>query len=591
MARTGAKPQQRDGRVDLLDVAMIMVIVAVAGFLLWRIDHPIGARPDSWSEAQVIISGWGYAQSGFWSHAGLPQYQVGPPVDPYFLYTSYPALSNLLYGALHVAGADVHGAHRLPAILCSLIALWVWFRLILLIGDRTTASFATIALASSFGFLAYADNIHTQAYPLPLQLAALLCCARATTVEGAAGRKWLLGAGACAFVVALITVELHLWLPIACAGIGLPLRRGLSLRAAAVVAFAITLGLAVQWSQSRFGSPVPAEERLSLSESIYRRSIGFEAAVDTPRDAAGARLTIGTYPFFVAQRFGGFYRIPIGMLALLAILAVAAARARSGQRWPPSCILLLPLLVAGLAWFATMMQQSAVHPAALRQLLPFYALVLGILWNETLHAWSAKGRWTLLKTVLVLAALLSAGLHAWKTWDDVRDHSGPLKSGLEGLEQLPRDAVVLTNDHLTPFVRYWSRRPTYWTPNGLPMIGERSYLDLTFHYLRQLYDGRVPRLVYVYRFVGENPADAAAKGLEGDPLLRLLVTGHTKPFATNAEREHALRTLLGAAETHCPRLLAGGSWIAFEMGPVIAPIMQLYQSGTVPTVRELPPPI
>lgn len=93
-----------------------------------------------------------------------------------------------------VAGAEAHGAYRLPAIACSLIALWIWFTLVCLIGDRTTASFATLALASSFGFLAYADNIHAQAYPLPLQLAALLCCARAAAVEGAARRKWLLGA-------------------------------------------------------------------------------------------------------------------------------------------------------------------------------------------------------------------------------------------------------------------------------------------------------------------------------------------------------------------------------------------------------------
>jgi 4-amino-4-deoxy-L-arabinose transferase-like glycosyltransferase len=563
------------------------VIAAVGAFLLWRIDAPIGVRADSWSEAQVMISGWGYAQDGFLRHAGLPQYQVGPPVDPYFLYSGYPSLSNILYGALHIAGADVHSAYRLPAILCSLIALWIWFQLIRFVVDRQTAVFATVALATSAGFLAYADNIHAQAYPLPFQFAALLCCARALAIDATGARKWLLAAAACAFVVSLLTVELHLWLPVACTGIGLALRRRLSFRAGAAVGLAIAAGLAVQWSQSRLGSPVPAKERPGLTESLYRRSIGFDEAVDTPHEDSGTRLTIGGYPRFLAQRFAFFYGAPIWMLALVTIVALAAARVRGAPTERPAVALLGVLLAAGLPWLAIMMQQSAVHPSALRQLLPCYALALGILWSETMHAWRERRRPALLPALLALS-LLSVGLHARRAWEEAHARSGNVGTRLENLAQLPPDAVILTNDHLVPFVRYSARRPAYFVPNGLPRTGMRTYMDLTLHYLRDLYGGQLPNLVYVYRLAQTSPP-AIAAAVERDELLRLLVTGHTRALS-EGKLGVALGAVLSGRGSHCPILLRGQSWVAFDMRPVIDPILRLYAGGTVPTLREMPPP-
>lgn len=573
----------------------VMVVIAVVGavgvFLLWRIDHPLGVRADSWSEAQVVISGWNYARDGFTSYAGLPQYQVGPPADPYFMYSSYPPLSNLLYGMLHVAGVDARGMHRLPAIAASLIALWVWFTLVAAVADRATAAFATVGLGTSFAFLAYADNIHVQAYPLPLQLAAVLCCARAVVEKGAAARWWVAGALVCAFAVSLITVEQHFWLPIASAGIGWPLGRGVRWRLGVAVAAAMALGLTLQWAQGRLGSPVPLEERPSLVQSLHRRSIGFDEAVDTPRDAAGRRLRVAAYPYHLATRLEGFYRMPLAVLALLPALAVMAVRARAsrGKRWPPACSLLGVFFVAGLAWLVIMMQQSAVHPAALRQLLPCYALTLGMLWAEGLRIFWSRQMGTLLGAVVVAAALISAGLHARRGWDEVKAYASPTPTPLSDLGRLPANVVVLTNDHMVPLVRYWARRPTYWVPNALPRRGERTYMDLTLSYLRKLHGGRLPRLVYVYTFRDGSMAGVAA-ALETDSLLRLLVSGHTRRAADPVERGHALRALLEAG-SHCPILLRGPTWVAFDMSPVTETIMRLYAGHGTPAIRDMPPPV
>ena len=146
----------------------------------------------------------------------------------------------------------------------------------------------------------------------------------------------------------------------------------------------LLIGGGLQWLQGRVGSPVPPEDRPSFAENLYRRSIGFADALDTPLDASGKRLTLATYPGYMMRRLSEFYRVPVWVVPLLMLIGfvgVVPPRAPPTQ-WPTQVRLLLIFLLAAFGWMGTMMQQTAVHPATMRQLLPFWALLVGVVWTQ-----------------------------------------------------------------------------------------------------------------------------------------------------------------------------------------------------------------
>jgi hypothetical protein len=582
------------------------VIVSVAVILLLRMGDPLGVRPDSWSEAEVIASGWGYAASGFLAYAGLPQHQIGPPVDPYYLYANYPVLSNVLYGVLHLFGADVHGLYRLPVIFASLAALWLWYQLVARVVDRATGVAAVIALATSAGFLSYADNIHQQAYPMAPQFGALLCLVIALAPETKRQRPWVVGCALCLLLVGLLTVELHAWLIIAAVGYVVLFRPRVRWQWLPLLVLPLLAGVALQWLQGRVGSPVPPEDRPSFTENLYRRSIGFAEAVDTPHGAGGRQLTLATYPGYMIDRFSEFYRVPIWVVPLLILIGfVGTVPARAPpMHWPAQVKLLLILFAAALGWMCTMMQQTSVHPATMRQLLPFWALLLAVVWTQAIRvAFDAR----VFAVWRVLVPLVAVGLmvpQAASLWSSLRMHWDPryrdpiiMDAGwsesveLGPLHGLPADSVILTNHNRLPLIRYWSRRPTYLAsdsiPPGIPI--RRTWFDLSVNYLRGLYHDQLPHLVFLYRVLRPTPENIAAT-LARDPLLRVLTTGSFDPLLTPDAQRRAVQAFRGDIPAACPVLVRSGNWRVFDMTPILPDLAHRISGEPIPKLKEMPAP-
>lgn len=582
-----------------------LVIELVAVILLLRLGDPIGVRPDSWSEAEVIVSGWGYASSGWLAFAGLPQHQVGPPVDPYYLYANYPVASNLLYGVLHRLGADAHGLYRIPAVGASLLALGIWYLLIARLIDRAVAAAAVVALASTAGFLSYADNIHQQAYPLAPQLGALFCLVRALATTGTRQRRWLGACAVCLLLVGLITVELHAWLVIA--GLGyVVLFRPPSVRWHHLALIApLLVGALLQSAQVHLGSPVPPDARPSLAASLYRRSLGFAVAGDTPIDASGQRLGLATYPGYMARQLQEFYRVPLWSIPLLLFAAFAGTVTWRGPpaRWPAALKLLLVFLAAALGWMSTMMQQTAVHPATMRQLLPFWALLVAVVW---VHAARRVGdphapwRWRVLLPALAfgLAIVQTQSLAASVRMHFERSYRDPLvmdagwfePDDFAPLRTLPRDSVILTNHNRLPLIRYWSQRPVYLAANWVPAATavQRTWLDLSVSYVRELYAPAAPHLVFLYRVVPPT-AEAVASLFDRDPLLRALLTGSFDTPPTAAAHARAVAVFQGTSAPACPILVRGSNWRVFDLTPIQPKLLRRF-SASAPPLRDMPPP-
>jgi len=582
------------------------VIAVVAVLLLIRLGDPLGVRPDSWSEAEVIVSGWGYAASGFLAYAGLPQHQIGPPVDPYYLYANYPVLSNVLYGVLHQLGADAYGLYRLPVILTSLAALWLWYQLVARVIDRATGVAAVIALATSAGFLSYADNIHQQAYPMAPQFGALLCVVVALAAETKQQRPWLIGCGLCLLLVGLLTVELHAWLVIGIAGYVLLFRRRARWHWLPLLIVPLLVGIVLQSLQGRVGSPVPPDDRPSFGENVYRRSLGFAEAVDTPRDSSGKRLTLGTYPGYMVERFKEFYHVPVWVLPVLLLVGFVGAgtpRASPAQ-WPPQVKLLLILLLAAFGWMGTMMQQTAVHPATLRQLLPFWALLLAVVWTQSLRAALDPRAFILWRVALPLLALALLVPQAHSLWSSLRMHWDPsyrdpviMDAGwsesveLGPLRQLPADSVILTNHNRLPLIRYWSHRPTYLASNSVPpgVPVQRTWFDLSVNYLRGLYAEKLPHLVFLYRVLGPTPQNIAAT-LAHDALLRALTTGSFDALQSAEQQQRGVQAFRGAVPAACPVIMRGGNWRVFDMTPIMPELLRRIGGASIPKLKEMPAP-
>jgi hypothetical protein len=599
IARRGAAPR------SAADAAIAFLICVVAAILLYRTSDPLGVRADSWSEAEVLISGMGYVRSGFVAFAALPQHQPGPPVDPYFLYANYPVLSNVLNGVLRGLGADGPGWFRLPAIAASLLAIWLWYRLVARVIDRPTAAAATLALASSFGFLAYADNIHQQAYPLAPQLGALLCLVIGVAPETRHRGRWLLGCSLCLLLVSLFTIELHLWLLIAIAGYVLLFGASVHRRWLLLLALPLGAGLALQWLQGQIGSPVPPEDRPSFTENLYRRSIGFDEAMDTPFDATGQPITVATYPRFILGRFAEFYLLPMWVVPLLLLPAYIGSGPPTWRptRWPAELKLLAILLAAPLGWMCTMMQQTAVHPATMRQFLPFYALLLGVLWTQCVRGTvDARHHW-LWRGALALAVVATLVPHCQATWSNLRMHSDhayihplilepgwPESEDLGRLRGMADDGVILTNHNRAPLIRYWSGRPTYLAPNYLATMGgsESNWLLLTLRYLRELYPTQPPRILYLYQIDREVP-DYLETAMT-DPLLRLLTTGDRAPIRSRQALQDAGRALDGRVPAACPILAGGTDWRLFDMTPIMPILSPSVDQLPAPTLKDMPPP-
>ena len=613
-----SEPQTPDGhrRTPLAGkLVLTIVLIAVAAFLAWRSGDPIGIRTDSWSEANAIISGQYYARAGLLANWGAAQHQVVTdthPSDLFFLYTRYPVGSNLINGIWQIAGVHTVAMYRILPSLCSLAAVLLWFTLYRRLAGPTVAVVAAVTMALSYGFLAYADNIYFHGYAMLASVAAMCCYVRAMQADRHRLR-WFLLTALLMFVTAWFTWEYHLWMVLFIALYALlfkcPVRRPYLL----LLGLPLIVALAMQAAQRRLAfadvrveaTSDDGQQKEGILDDIYRRTLGFAEATDTPRG-----VTLATYPKYLLLRYYKFYGLPaVGAVALLLMLLMTGGRAPWRVRgWTDAERLVVILLVAGSGWWLIMLQHTSVHPHVTRQGLAGYSLLMALAW---VHCWRAlrSGAWPATGRVVagVLALVLcypeleglysDVQLHRIEQYDAGRERNdaGVIESRqLSELESLvPPGAVILTNHNRRPLMRLWTGRPVY--SGHLSVIPRddkehgRMMIELRFNHLRELYNDHLPPLYYVY-LVRTSTVEAAA----GDPLLCFLVVGS---FAGDGEtRERAIPILVEAwatghsARSFCPIVGRVGNMLVFDLTPAIPYFRQAWSGKDFPTPREFGPP-
>lgn len=614
--RTPADPRRgtESGRRRVLTGRAVLglVLVAVAAFLAWRSGDPIGVRNDSWSDANVLVTGWNYAREGLRAHAGAPQHQLitdqNPP-DPYFLYTGYPAGANLVNGIWQVAHIKAEWVYRLLPAACSLASVVLWFSLLRRFAGESVAVVAAIALALSYGFLAYADNLHFHAYAALTSVAAAHSYVQALEAGRQRRWPWFLLTAVFMFVTACFTWEYHLWMLLFFALFALlfkcPVRRPLL----ALLALPLLAALALQTLQRHLalasqtlGSESPGAGFLA---DVYRRTLGFATAVDTPPG-----LTLSGYPTFLGLRYYEFYGVPaIAAVGLLVMLLMRGRRApwQVGS-WATEERLLVILLAAGAGWWVVMLQHTAVHPHVMRQGLAGYALLMGIAW---VHCWRTAraaalprvGRAAAIVLALVLGYPQLEGLvcdiriHVQDYGLDDRERGGATAISLQQLSALrwavPPGAVILTNHHAPPLLRVWSGRPVYRGNNiryPFNASNARVVLELSFNHLRDLYADHLPPLYYVYTLNSCSPESVFAE----DSLLGFLLIGSP---AGGTEAWSAAEPILAEALQHgrsdksvCPIVACVGDLLVFDLQPMVPRFRTAWTDLGFPTRHQFGPP-
>jgi len=610
----GAQPPRRTAPGRRARLLLAIVLLAVAAFLVQRGGDPVGVRMDSWSDSNVIVSGRNYARLGLFANYGVAQHQVvtdrNPP-DPFFLYTNYPPASNLINGLWQIAGVTSERLYRLLPAACSLLAVLVWFGLFERFAGPAVAAVGAITMATSWGFLAYADNLHFHAYAFLLCALAVHCLVRALAPHTRHRRRWLLLMGALVFLMALFTWEYHLWILLFTAAYALlftcPIRRSRLL----LLILPLVLAVALQSAQRRaafaranVASASDGRHALGFVDHLYRRTIGFDIAEDTPEG-----LSLKGYPAYEALRFYKFYGIPFAA-AVAMIVAVLAQGRRAPWRvsqWTPDERLLVALTVASPAWWLTMMQHSSVHPHVLRHALAAYSLLMALVWVRSWRMIRSSGSDAaaqILPAILAVALLCphvdgticNLRLHWTADFYDPRQRSDmgrQVSREYAPLQQVvPPGAVIFTNSLVAP-MRVFAERPVYcatfypYPPNDPK--NARFFIETRFNHLRELYGDRLPSMHYVYDTGEIDPEKLAA----GDPLLRLLALGpqYRRPTAasecTAILREAAPR---GRSDrSFCPIVMMDRKLIVFRMDPLVPTLRQMFDRFGFPSLRDFGP--
>ena len=448
-------------------IALAVVLIAVSAFLLERSNAPPGVRTDSWSDANVLISGQNYAHEGLFSRWGAAQHQLitdqNPP-DLFFLYNRYPVGPNLINGLWQSAGVKSPDVYRLLPTACSLLSVLLWFGVYKQIAGQTVAVVAAVTMALSYGFLAYADNLHFHAYAMLTSVAAMRCYLRAVHPDEHQRLRWFWLTGLWMFATAWLTWEYHLWMVLFIAVYALLFKCPVRRPYLALLGLPLLIALALQTAQQHLAfAEVPAEadqEEIQAGgflESVYERTLGFDKAADTPRG-----LTLAGYPRFLLLRYYMFYGLPaFAALAMLLMLLMRDRRRPWKVRdWPDETKLLVVLLCAGLGWWLVMLQHTAVHPHTMRHGLAGYALLMALVWvrcGKTIRSatFNPPARAAAAVLLIVLCYPQFEGLICnlrMHYQDQYRDDRQRARAGFAEARQMsplgtivPPGAVILTN--------------------------------------------------------------------------------------------------------------------------------------------------
>jgi hypothetical protein len=334
-----------------------------------------------------------------------------------------------------------------------------------------------------------------------------------------------------------------------------------------------------------------------ILEAIYRRTLGFRTAADTPPG-----LTLAGYPKVLLLRYYLLYGLPaVGALAALLMLLLGQRRALwKPAEWPGEIKLVVTLLIAGSGWWLVMLQHSSVHAHVMRQGLAGYALLVALV---LLRCWrSAKlpalGLMLALGYVQVEGLICNLRVHYQEGYQDERGRGGAGAIEMRDLSALrdivPPGAVILTNRILLPQMRFWSERPVY-AGVPLPLPGRdpataATVLELSFNHLRELYGETLPPLYYVYRF--QSPKVEVA--FRDDELLRFLLTGQAQPG--EAARDEAWLALEETWRTGqstralCPIVARVRRMLVLQADPLVPVLRRTYGARGYPTLWQFGPP-
>jgi hypothetical protein len=600
---TAAAPAAKT--VDQRMPAFLLAVFCLLLLILFRAraDDPLGVRTDSWSEANIVVSARNVATNGWTKYGGVAQHQVDRrpfKSDPFYYYAHYPLGTYYIVWVEDALGLHTFSAWRWLPTLCSIGALVLWYLLLCRFVGRWTALASTIVMGTSYGFLAYADNIH-HGYNNLLLLGMMLLYVTGITHRGRPrlvrlGGSWLL-----LFVNAFMSWEWYLWSQAFYWGhailFGAPFKKRwlLIFAAAPLLAAGIQYGVRV----SAFGR----QSEGAIVQDFLRRTIRLQETADTPPD-----VTLANYPQHVAQRFQQFYGIDLASIWLLALLwgALLGGFGPDLRTSHPAFRWIVLLFVCSATWWCVMLQHTAVHQHVMRHALFFYALVIGLVLVGGL-AIVVRPRYSPWSRAVSLAVVvLILWSHADGCYRDLRLHLDPSyrdpNSWAAGWQEsrdfaatarsLPQDAIILTNNNRLPLLRYWTNRPVYPATlekypfrRGTSLPQSRFRLELVTSHLRDLYGDHMPRVVYLYFFYG-----APDSAYERDAILWGLMDGVWTPPTADRFENFARVMRQAGGTTVDPIVARGRNWLCFDAGAFLRSLPEDLLRQPPPARADFGPP-
>ena len=244
----------------------------------------MGVNVDSWSDANIMVAARNVAANGWFKYHLVAQHQVDRlpfKSDPFYYYAHYPLGTYYISWIAFGLGARNLAALRWLPTLASLASLVLWYVLLSPVVGRWAALASTLVMGTSFGFLAYADNLHN-GYANALVVGMMVCYTQGIARRGRQRVMLLAASWALLFANAFISWEWYLWSQIfywghACL-IGIPFAKRwlLVFAVAPLLAFGIQQGHRV----AVFGHGAGG----GVVDDLLRRTIRLEDTADTPPD-------------------------------------------------------------------------------------------------------------------------------------------------------------------------------------------------------------------------------------------------------------------------------------------------------------------
>ncbi len=436
-----------------------LIVATVAGaFLVATIAQPLRMNwGDPWTDCNALVTGRFFSKYGFMKTAFTPIIDIEPLTSESLRYTHYPPLPDIMNGLQQ----DLHGeadiaVFRAPAIVLSLVALYLFFRYVERLWGRALANVAVAFFAGNFLWVQYADSINH----IPLYSAtgygALLCAAKWLTERKA---RELALVGILTFACFLSSYDFIFFLPIMM--VVTPLVLGERLWApgtrklvAVVIVGAITSivakNLLVIWA---VGWPQ------FFGDFVFQFHERATTQYGGDYKSAFLRITL----FRLWRVFTPLFFVVLSLQ--LVLLASKLARRSMPKEWSASPLL---VLVAGIPFIIVFSQLfcDQYHPTLL--LLPYYAISVGML---VVRLWKSPVRWRRAAACAFMALGLGWQLREVAIFEKTfltRSDATRVRAVLKD----DRQRFVLSNGlTVAPFLYFWNRYDlsvSYLPPEAIP---------------------------------------------------------------------------------------------------------------------------